>query len=277
MDFALDFYFGPAPAPASTPSLSTVYNANAPFIYDDPRFFSKLYVFLKSLGFLFYITTLPRCDNPLFFIIMNGMMCLSTVNSARYEYRHYQRYGTVFSRIREYEAWKVSLWPKTRIVFSTAELAIKIGYFIYTFPPRFAFTNACDAGKTVFMIHVLTVIGLYFILSMFTCWIYCCVCYSNGVDADVDADVDAGAGAGAASFRANVSIYMASYRIPLASPTTFVPQDKECCICLNSDESLSPLPWVELPCKHIFHRQCVSRWLLCNNTCPICRDNVRVM
>jgi hypothetical protein len=257
MDYAFDFYFGP-----TTNSFF--------FIYDDDRFFSKMYVFLKSFGLVFYVTTLPRCANPLFYIIINGLMCLSTANSARYEYRHYQRYGTVFMSIHEYEEWKAGLWPKTRVVFSTAELAIKIGYFIYAFPPRLEFSNACDAGKSVFIIHVLAVIVVYLILSIFTCGIYCCVCYSNGASAD--------AGAGA-----NVSIRMLSYRFPLAFPTTFVPHDKECCICLDSNEtssssssSSSPLPWVELPCKHLFHRECVSRWLVTHDTCPVCRLNVRV-
>ena len=261
MDYAFDFYFGPTTNTGDVNSFL--------FIYDDDRFFSKMYVFLKSLGLVFYAMTLPRCANPLFYIIMNGLMCLSTANSARYEYRHYQRYGTVFMSIYEYEEWKAGLWPKTRVVFSTAELAIKIGYFIYAFPPRLEFSNACDAGKSVFIIHVLAVLVVYLILSIFTCGIYCCVCYSNGAGAD--------AGAGA-----NVSIRMVSYRFPLAFPTTFVPHDKECCICLDSNEtsssssSSSPLPWVELPCKHLFHRECVSRWLVTHDTCPVCRLNVRV-
>lgn len=270
MDYAFDFDIYLGPITSNTGGINSSF-----FIYDDNRLFSKMYVFLKSLGLVFYATTLPRCANPLFYIIMNGLMCLSTANSARYEYRHYQRYGTVFISIYEYEEWKAGLWPKTRVVFSTAELAIKIGYFIYAFPPRFEFSNACDAGKSVFIIHVLAVLVVYLILSIFTCGIYCCVCYSN--DAGADAVVRTGVGAGAG---ANVSIRMISYRFPLAFPTTFVPHDKECCICLDSNEtsssSSSPLPWVELPCKHLFHRECVSRWLVTHDTCPVCRLNVRV-
>ena len=260
MDYAFDFYFGPT---TNTGDVNSFF-----FVYDDDRFFSKMYVFLKSFGLVFYVTTLTRCANPLFYIIINGLKCLSTANTARYEYRHYQRYGTVFMSIHEYEEWKAGLWPKTRVVFSTAELAIKIGYFIYAFPPQLEFSNACDAGKSIFMIHVLAVIGIYLILSIFTCCIYCCVCYSNGPGASV------GAGAGA-----NVSIRMVSYRLPLTFPTTLVSHDKECCICLDSNETISSSsspPWVELPCKHLFHRECVSRWLVTHDTCPVCRLNVRV-
>nr|CAD1835692.1 unnamed protein product [Ananas comosus var. bracteatus] len=45
---------------------------------------------------------------------------------------------------------------------------------------------------------------------------------------------------------------------------------EECCVCLSrfgEDEATR-----ELPCRHLFHRACVDRWLLsCRRTCPLCR------
>ena len=64
--------------------------------------------------------------------------------------------------------------------------------------------------------------------------------------------------------------------------------DSECIICLSEMEPHEPL--VRLPCSegftsaegapskaHIFHAECVSRWLLTSAACPTCRRGVRPM
>ncbi|ESQ32536.1 hypothetical protein EUTSA_v10005099mg [Eutrema salsugineum] len=46
-----------------------------------------------------------------------------------------------------------------------------------------------------------------------------------------------------------------------------------CAICreeLAANERLS-----ELPCRHYYHKDCISNWLTNRNTCPLCRLNVR--
>lgn len=45
-----------------------------------------------------------------------------------------------------------------------------------------------------------------------------------------------------------------------------------CAICrekLSSNERLS-----ELPCRHFYHKDCISSWLTNRNTCPLCRHSV---
>jgi hypothetical protein len=252
MDYAFDFYF----------EQDSNHNGMH-FIYDDYRFFSKMFVLLKSLGLFFYITTLTRCVSPEIYIIMNGIMCLSTANSARYEYRHYQRNGTAFSSIHEYLQWKASLWPKSRMAFSFLELGVKIIYFIYVLPPQFDFRSVCDTGKSILMIHILAVFIVYLISCIFTSWIYCC----------------------ASGYEGNRVGPSRPHEAPISDtftfPTTSAPADKECCICLDNAETGDALDasqeWVQLPCLHIFHGACIRRWLIRHDTCPICRLNVRTL
>ena len=45
----------------------------------------------------------------------------------------------------------------------------------------------------------------------------------------------------------------------------------ECVVCL---ESLDGLDEVVLPCGHCFHKACLSSWLDCDRTCPLCRGAV---
>lgn len=59
---------------------------------------------------------------------------------------------------------------------------------------------------------------------------------------------------------------------------TFTTHDSDpmpCGICQNNLERDDVL--IELPCKHAFHQECVSPWLLTqSNTCPLCRAEVIV-
>ncbi|GAB2284878.1 hypothetical protein Dimus_019330 [Dionaea muscipula] len=49
-------------------------------------------------------------------------------------------------------------------------------------------------------------------------------------------------------------------------------EDAVCCICLakyvNNDELR------ELPCSHLFHKECVDKWLKINALCPLCKIEV---
>ncbi|TPX37966.1 hypothetical protein SmJEL517_g00256 [Synchytrium microbalum] len=50
-------------------------------------------------------------------------------------------------------------------------------------------------------------------------------------------------------------------------PTVKVAAGTTCAICVDTFEKSA----VELPCKHLFHRDCVNPWLAIHNTCPMCR------
>jgi len=48
-----------------------------------------------------------------------------------------------------------------------------------------------------------------------------------------------------------------------------VEDKEECSICMEIYK-LNEIVF-ELPCVHIYHKECIKKWLKSNNTCPICR------
>ncbi|GAA5954779.1 hypothetical protein JCM3765_007773 [Sporobolomyces pararoseus] len=65
-----------------------------------------------------------------------------------------------------------------------------------------------------------------------------------------------------------------SSSLPLRGPNPRYPSLTDCSICLDSfivNESIV----IELPCSHLFHRDCAMSWLLTRKgVCPICRKSV---
>ncbi|KAJ2766474.1 hypothetical protein IWQ57_004345, partial [Coemansia nantahalensis] len=46
----------------------------------------------------------------------------------------------------------------------------------------------------------------------------------------------------------------------------------ECGICM--DEYSAGDMVLTLPCKHLYHEECIDHWLKMNGTCPICRTRI---
>jgi hypothetical protein len=232
MDYAFESFF-------------SNYNSGV-FIYDNRRICSKLYVVFKTIGLIFYISSLPTCDDNKYYIGMIVAMFLSLINSMRYEYSHFKRYGTIFLSINEFEEWKKELYPRSRILFSMVELVIKIVYFARIFPPVCVFNNLCQIGESIFKIHVIAILMIYIIAGFFST---CLLCSFHTIDRSHN-------------------------RQPISSPNLIFViniQNEECCICMDSDNTN---PWSMLPCGHKFHCQCISQWLHSNQTCPICRIQI---
>ncbi len=221
------------------------YNSGV-FIYDNRRMCSKLYVVFKTIGLVFYVSSLPTCDDNKYYIGMIVAMFLSLINSMRYEYAHFKRYGTIFSSINEFEEWKNELHPKSRILFSMIELVIKIVFFARIFPPFFVFHNLCKIGESIFKIHVISILIIYIVVVLFSIFIFCSVL-----------DID----------RLFISQSISSpYLISVSNN-----QNEECCICMDTGETNA---WSMLVCGHKFHKDCVLQWIQSNHTCPICRIRI---
>jgi len=221
------------------------YNSGV-FIYDNRRTCSKLYVILKMIGLIFYASVLTACDDNKYYIGMIVAMFLSLLNSMRYEYAHFKRYGTIFSSINEFEEWKNGLYPKSRILFSMIELVIKIVYFARIFPPVCVFHNLCKIGESIFKIHAMAILMVYIIAGVCST---CLLCSIHTTD-------------------------RAHRHQPISSPyliSVSNNQNEECCICMDIGGTNA---WSMLACGHKFHKDCILPWIQANHTCPICRIRI---
>ena len=50
-------------------------------------------------------------------------------------------------------------------------------------------------------------------------------------------------------------------------------QDNECSICCLPIENRQQ--YLNLKCKHVYHKRCLQEWLRKNNRCPLCRSDIR--
>ena len=51
-------------------------------------------------------------------------------------------------------------------------------------------------------------------------------------------------------------------------------KDNKCSICLNFCKKGSQI-YLNCKNKHMFHRKCIYKWLKNNNTCPLCREEIK--
>ena len=58
----------------------------------------------------------------------------------------------------------------------------------------------------------------------------------------------------------------------LESTDKLCPEKKRCIICLENFEKYDKI--VNLSCLHMFHDECIRKWLNENNYCPICKNEV---
>ncbi|XP_018327573.1 E3 ubiquitin-protein ligase RNF181-like [Agrilus planipennis] len=49
-------------------------------------------------------------------------------------------------------------------------------------------------------------------------------------------------------------------------------EGKQCPVCLKDYEKGSSA--VKMPCDHLFHPECIKRWLTKTNSCPLCRHEL---
>jgi hypothetical protein len=240
------------------------------FVYDETRICKKTGLLVKTLGVGWYVTGAVACVAHTMFVpycIMLATMFASCCNSARYEYAFYKKHGARFYSLEEFNAWKNQQLPKLNDAFDTAEVIIKLCFFIASWPLRLTMydnrTGAfsiCELDMTVLKIHaVVTLIVYSCALLLFMClW---CSFYNNA-----NPSPNPSPSPSPSPRSSQVSPTYAVYVNVNETGSNAI----ECCICLNSKAE----PWVSTPCAHVFHRDCLSAWSQINATCPICRTDL---
>jgi len=173
------------------------------------------------IGCIFYTMTLPTCDKSEIYIVMITAMILSTLNDMRYELYHYMKLGTIFSSLNEFELWRRTILPQSKIIFSGVEFAIKLVFLIKNFPPEFdfKFKNICKFGDSIFKVHILVLFLIYFILGAFSCMVMAYNYYPH-------------------------ENQVSSQRISLPNPIILNNlQTEECSICMDLDNTK---PWISI-------------------------------
>lgn len=64
--------------------------------------------------------------------------------------------------------------------------------------------------------------------------------------------------------------------LPVVNLTAEELTERGLVVCAICREKLAPSERLsELPCRHYYHKDCISSWLTNRNTCPLCRHKVR--
>lgn len=250
------------------------------FVYDEKRICKKMVLVVKTIGFGWYATGAVTCGaHTMFFpyCMMLTAMFASCCNSARYEWAFYKKYGTRFYSLEEFNAWKNQQLPQLHYVIDTAEIIIKLYFFIASWPLKLTIfdgtrNNAfsmCELSMTVLKIHAVVILIVYSCaILLFMCmW---CSFFNNTEwvpNQSPSPSLSPSLSPSPSPSPRQVSPMYAIYTNEHAINASTI----ECCICLNTTKAD---PWVSTPCAHVFHRDCLSAWSQINATCPICRTDL---
>ena len=76
----------------------------------------------------------------------------------------------------------------------------------------------------------------------------------------------------AASSEPSAELLATVARLPSTTLEEDMPNGQECQICLVRMRAGEEV--LTLPCFHLYHRDCIQRWLAVQRTCPVCKYDV---
>ena len=229
------------------------------FIYDEKRVFKKTLLIIKSITLLFHFfclyinfDSIEKNNSFIYYGLTLFSTFLCVCNNVRYEYAHIKIYGKHFTSIDEFRLWE----KKHQLICLTSflivfEITVHIFFFCMTIT-KLSFVNT----KIQFYSISWLILELYAILCFFIVvfvLIFCCSLNIPLFD----------------WFFIDNSTHQPRLIMDIHAIHIYIDQESECCICMDKNTNV----WLNLPCAHKFHRECIAQWLTTNDTCPICRSS----
>jgi len=229
------------------------------FIYDDKRICKKTMLLIKFTTILYHFISLYinfsniQKDNIFIYYISTIFLTFCCAcNNARYEYAHMKIYGNPFSSIDEFTQWKKNhTFIRTTYFLNNFEMILHILFFCMTIK-HISFINKNILFYSISWIILYFYAFIYFLIIICGC-ILCCTLNTSVVHMIL-------------TDKSNIQPTLSPY-IPVNIDTS-----KECCICMDKNTN----NWVDIPCGHSFHNECIIQWYQTSNTCPICRSALMV-
>jgi hypothetical protein len=225
------------------------------FVYDEKRSCKMCVLFTKFTFFIFHFVSLYRCFNYIelknivyySFTIVSIFTCIC--NNIHYEYGYLKNYGRVFPSFEIFMEWKQNRkMPRLTYSLECFENVTHIVFFIKSWSIS---TNPFENEKLILYRFSCLFLNLYTIILLF---MLCCACMVV-CSLDVSSRIF------------SISHVNRSQQLPI---NVCIDAQMECCICMDKNTQ----EWVETPCVHSFHRECLNGWTQTNRTCPICRSPI---
>ena len=226
------------------------------FIYDEKRSCKMCMLFTKFMFVIFHFVSLCICfdyiekRNIVYYsaTILSIFMCIC--NNIYYEYRYIKISGRRFESLETFTEWNQN--RKMPRLTCSLECFETITHGIFFVKSWSVSINPFENENLVLYRFSCLFLNLYTIIMLvmlFIAFIVCmCLC-----SMDISSRIF------------SISYVNRSQQQPI---NICIDEQKECCICMDKNTQ----EWVETPCVHSFHRECLNSWIQTNRTCPICRS-----
>jgi hypothetical protein len=220
------------------------------FIYDEKRSCEKCLLFTKCIFCIFHFVSLIHCFTHIEITIIgyyfNTLLAIfiCICNNIRYEYVYIKNKGKIFPSYNVFLAWKKEVkMPRITYGLECIEILVHIVFFIQSWS-----ITVEPFEKNECLLYRVSFVFLYtYTIAILFMWCCVCICVCT----------------------LNVSQHRLFTSQPMLT-NIIIDEQKECCICMDCNTK----EWIETPCVHSFHRECLNGSTQTNRTCLICRNSL---
>lgn len=225
------------------------------FIYDEKRCCKICVLSTKIFFFAFHFVSLCLCfeniekRNIIYYSVTLLSIFMCICNNIYYEYGYIKNYGRIFPSLETFIEWKQNR-KMPRLTFSL-DCFENVSHIIFLSRSWSISINLFENKDLILYRFSCLFLNVYTTIILF---VVCCVCI---VVCFVDIS----------SRIFSIFDVNHSQQQPI---NVCIDEQKECCICMDKNTK----EWIETPCVHSFHRECLQEWTRMNRTCPICRSPI---